>query len=306
MKVLVTGAFGFIGSNIVRLLEARGIKTILLDNFSSSNFQNLLDFKGDLIVGDVVDREIFKKLPKLDAVIHQAAITDTTLEDDNLMLRVNFEGFKNVLQYCLSKKIRLVYASSAGVYGSGSMPAKETQAPRPLNTYAFSKYLCDRLLLSQINKHSKPPVIGLRYFNVYGFCEAHKNKAASMIYQLYLQIKKGSRPRIFKYGQQKRDFIYVKDVAQIALRALELKRSAILNAGTGQARSFNEIIRILNKCLNTKLRPEYFKNPYQGLYQDYTEANISNLARILKFKPRYSLEQGIKDYIKTINKLGQQ
>ena len=125
MRVLVTGASGFIGANIVRLLEDRGIKTILLDNFSSSNFKNLVDFHGELIVGDILDREAFKRLPKLDAVIHEAAITDTTLKDDSLMLQVNFEGFKNILQYCLSKRIKLVYASSAAVYGDGPMPAKD-------------------------------------------------------------------------------------------------------------------------------------------------------------------------------------
>jgi ADP-L-glycero-D-manno-heptose 6-epimerase len=304
MRVLVTGAFGFIGSNVVRLLENRGAKVVLLDNFSSSNFKNLTDFKGELIVGDIIDREIFRKLPKLDAVIHQAAITDTTFKDDNFMLRVNFQGFKNILQYCLSKRIRLVYASSAGVYGSGPMPAKENQRLNPLNTYAFSKYLCDRNILNLINKDRRVSVVGLRYFNVYGWPEAHKDKAASMIYQLYLQMKQGKRPRVFKYGAQKRDFIYVKDVAQMTVMALELKGSAILNVGTGIARSFNQIIKILNKYLNTNLRPDYFENPYQGLYQDYTEADISNLVKRLKFKPRYSLEEGIKDYIKTIDKLG--
>ena len=302
IRVLITGAFGFIGSNVVRLLESKGIKTILLDNFYSSNFKNLPDSKGDLIVGDIVDKEIFKKLPRLDAVIHQAAITDTTLRDDNLMLRVNFEGFKNVLQYCLSRKIRLVYASSAGVYGSGLMPARENQRLNPLNTYAFSKYLCDRTLLSLIKKNRKPSVIGLRYFNVYGYPEVHKDKAASMIYQLYLQMKQGRRPRIFKYGEQKRDFIYVKDVAQITLMALELKGPAILNVGTGKPRSFNEIIKIFNKYLNTTHRPDYFENPYQGLYQDYTVANIGNLIKKLKFKARYSLEEGIGDYIKEITR----
>ena len=300
MRVLVTGAFGLIGSNIVRLLENKGIKTVLLDNFSSGDFRNLLDSKGDLIAGDILDREIFKKLPKIDGVIHEAAITDTTFKDDNLMLRVNFEGFKNVLRYCLSKKIRLVYASSAGVYGASAMPASESQKSNPLNSYAFSKYLCDRTVLSLINKNKNASVVGLRYFNVYGSPERHKLKAASMISQLYLQMKQGKRPRIFKNGGQKRDFIYVKDVAEITISALELKNPAILNVGTGKARSFNEVIKILNKQLKTDFRPDYFENPYQGLYQDYTEADTTNLVKKLKVKPRYSLEQGIEDYIKAI------
>jgi ADP-L-glycero-D-manno-heptose 6-epimerase len=301
MKVLVTGAFGFIGSNVVGVLERRGIKTVLLENFYSGNLKNLKYAKGELIIGDITEKQIFKKLPKLDAVIHEAAITDTTSKDDKQMLRVNFEGFRNVLQYCLSKKIKLVYASSAGVYGNGKMPASETQAPKPLNTYAYSKYLCDRTVLKLLKRNSRPSVIGLRYFNVYGFSEAHKHKAASMIYQLYLQIRSRQRPRIFKYGEQKRDFIYVKDAAKITVKALlELNGSTILNVGTGRARSFNEIIRILNRRLRTNLRPAYFKNPYSGLYQDYTVADTSNLFKKLKIKAGYSLEKGIEDYIKRI------
>ena len=300
MRVLVTGAMGFIGSNVARLLEHRGIETVLLDNFYASNSKNILDLEGKFIKADIADLKIFKKLPKLDAVIHQAAITDTTLKDDQLMLRVNFEGFRNVLKYCLSKKIKLVYASSAGVYGNGPMPAKENQRPAPLNMYGYSKYLCDCAVLEPIKKHRNPSVVGLRYFNVYGYPEAHKDKAASMIYQLYLQMIDGRRPRIFKYGKQERDFIYIKDVARATVKALELKDSAILNVGTGKARSFNDIIKILNKQLKTNLKPDYFDNPYKGLYQDFTLADTAALAKRLGFKASYSLEEGIKDYIKTI------
>ena len=297
MKILVTGAFGFIGSNVVRLLEERSIDVILLDSFYSSNFENLSHFKGDFIPGDIREPDIFKKLPKVEAIIHEAAVTDTTLEDDSLMLGVNFAGFRNVLTYCQRKRIKLVYASSAGVYGDLAMAAREEQAPKPLNAYAFSKHLCDREILKLAQKGKRLPFVGLRYFNVYGQGEAHKAKAASMIYQLYLQMKEGGSPRIFKYGEQKRDFIYVKDVAQITVKALELNQPTILNVGTGKARSFNEIIKILNKNLNTDLKPDYFDNPYQGLYQDETEADINNLKKTLKIEAHYSLEEGIKDYI---------
>lgn len=302
MKILITGAFGFIGSNIIRLLESQGIDTIILDNFYSSNFKNLSDFKGEFIFGDILDRDVFKRLPKVGVVIHEAAITDTILTDDGLMLKVNFSSFKNIVEYCLSKKIKLVYASSAGVYGDGPMPAKETQAPRPLNAYAFSKYLCDQYVLNLTKKNRNLPIVGLRYFNVYGPGEAHKGKSASMIYQLYLQMKENKRPRIFKYGEQKRDFIYIKDVAKISVKALELNKSVILNVGTGKARSFNEIIKLLNKNLNTDLEPDYFDNPHRGGYQDYTQADITNLVNILKIKPQYSLEEGIEDYLQEISK----
>jgi ADP-L-glycero-D-manno-heptose 6-epimerase len=301
MKVLVTGGFGFIGSSLVRALEEKGAKVIILDNFSSSNFKNIPDFKGEFIFGDILDKDLLKKLPKLDAVIHTAAITDTTLKDDTLMLKVNYQGFKNILEFCLNKKIDLVYASSAGVYGSIEGKIKETAPLNPLNTYGFSKALCDRLVLSLKSLPKNFTLVGLRYFNVYGKGEAHKGKSASMIYQLYLQMKNGQNPRIFKFGQQKRDFIYIKDVTRITLKALEFKGKAILNVGTGKARSFNEIIEILNQNLKTNLATEYFDNPYEGYYQNFTQADTENLKKFLKIEAEFSLEEGIRDYIKELD-----
>jgi ADP-L-glycero-D-manno-heptose 6-epimerase len=201
-----------------------------------------------------------------------------------------------VLNFSLKKKIKFIYASSAGVYGDGTSVMKETQTLRPLNTYAYSKYLCDCFALKMMKK-VKTLIVGLRYFNVYGPGEYHKKKAASMIYQLYLQMKENNRPRIFKYGEQKRDFVYVKDVARITIECLNFKKSVILNVGTGQARSFNEIISILNKVLHKKLNPQYFENPYKEVYQDYTCADITLLKKF-KLETKFRLEDGIKDYVK--------
>lgn len=297
MKVLVTGGAGLIGSNIVKQLEERNAKVIVLDDFSQADYRNLLDTKAAVICGDVVDEAVYKKLPKLDAVIHEAAITDTTLLDDTKMMRVNFEGFKNILHFCLKQKAKLVYASSAGVYGDGPSPMKETQEPRPLNTYAYSKWMCDRYQMSLPKTAKAPLIVGVRYFNVYGPGEHHKKKAASMTYQLYLQMKAGSRPRVFKHGEQKRDFIYVKDVARITIEALDFKQNTIMNVGTGIPRSFNDIIAALNRALNTNLEPDYFDNPFTGLYQDFTQADIS-IVKKNKIAPKYTLEAGISDYVK--------
>ena len=195
-----------------------------------------------------------------------------------------------------------MYASSAGVYGDGPSPMKENQPPKPLNTYAYSKFICDRVASTFFNKKNTPIIVGLRYFNVYGPGEHHKKKSASMIYQLYLQIKDNRRPRLFKFGQQKRDFVYVKDVASVTVKALTLKRSVILNVGTGIARSFNDIVKIINKTLKRRLSPFYFDNPYAKVYQNYTEADISKLKRIMDYKRFYSLEEGIKEYLDTIKK----
>ena len=256
MRVLVTGGAGFIGSNIINILEDKGAQVYILDNFSHSDYKNLMKTKGEIICSDILDEGIYKKLPKLDCIIHQAAVTDTTLRDEAKIMMVNFNGFKNVLNFCLEKKIKLIYASSAGVYGTGPSPMKESQKLIPHNTYAYSKYLCD-CLVQEISKQKVSPIIvGVRYFNVYGPGEHHKGTSASMIYQLYLQMKGDLRPRVFKYGEQKRDFIYVKDAARITVEALQAKKSTILNVGTGGARSFNDIISILNKVLEKNLKPD--------------------------------------------------
>jgi len=213
------------------------------------------------------------------------------------MMAVNYQGSKNILAFCLKRNIRLVYASSAGVYGEGKSPMRENQKITPHNTYAYSKYLFDCEVIKATKNKKTMPIVGLRYFNVYGPGEYHKDSAASMCYQLYLQMSQGQRPRIFKYGEQKRDFIYVNDVARISTLGLQSKQSAILNVGTGIARSFNDIVNSLNKNLNKNLKPNYFDNPYQGSYQNYTQADINLLKKVLKTKAEFSLEAGIKDYV---------
>lgn len=294
MKVLVTGGAGFIGSNVVKLLEEKGACVYILDDFSQASYRNIADVKADVICGSVTDEDLIRKLPKLDAVIHEGAITDTTLPDDTRMIDVNFNGFKYLFSFCMKNKVRLVYASSAGVYGDGQFPMKESQKARPLNTYAYSKYLCDKYTTSR--KKTPALVVGLRYFNVYGPNEYHKGLSASMIYQLYLQMKQGKRPRVFKHGEQKRDFIYVKDIAALTVAALELKKNNILNVGTGIPRSFNDIIAALNTTLKTDLAPDYFDNPYCGVYQDFTQADTTRL-NACGLSAGYSLEDGIKDYL---------
>ena len=296
-RILVTGGAGFIGSNVVKLLEKKGAKTVVLDDFSHTSYKNLSEVKPEVICADITDNSIYKKLPKVDAVIHEAAITDTTLAVDSKMMMVNYEGSKNVLDFCLQKKIPLVYASSAGVYGGSKPPMREDQGLIPHNTYGYSKYLFDCHVLKVSRQKTTPPIVGLRYFNVYGPREYHKGSAASMIYQLYRQMIADKNPRVFKHGEQKRDFIYVKDVARITVAALESGKRAILNVGTGKARSFNDVISILNKVLNKSLETTYFDNPYGDKYQNYTRADTSLLQKVLKTEAGFCLEKGVKDYV---------
>jgi len=298
MRILVTGGAGFIGSNVVKILEDKGIEVVVLDNFSHASYRNLINLKAEVLCADIRDESFLKKLPKLDGVIHLAAITDTTLLDDTEMMTVNYNGFKNYFNFCLKKKIKMVYASSAGVYGSQDFAMKEDQTIVPHNTYAYSKYLCD-CYMRKLTKNIKSPIaVGLRYFNVYGPNEYHKGTSASMTYQLYLQMKQNKQPRIFTDGQQKRDFIYVKDVARITVEALDSRKSTVLNVGTGIPRSFNDIVNSLNKTMKIDLKPDYFDNPYVGKYQDYTEADTALLKEVLNTQAEFTLEAGIEDYLK--------
>lgn len=139
-------------------------------------------------------------------------------------------------------------------------------------------------------------VVGVRYFNVYGPREAHKGKFASMIYQLYLQMKQGNRPRIFKWGQQKRDFVYVKDAVEATIIASRAPKSTVYNVGSGQATSFNEVIQLLNQSLGTDYEPEYFDCPYD-FYQEFTQADMTKIREELGFVPKYSIQRGIKEYV---------
>jgi ADP-L-glycero-D-manno-heptose 6-epimerase len=140
-------------------------------------------------------------------------------------------------------------------------------------------------------------IIGLRYFNVYGPREAHKGVPASMVYHLSRQMKAGQRPRIFKQGEQKRDFVYVKDIVEGSIRALEAKQSGIYNLGSGQARSFNELVDVLNRSLGTDLKADYFENPHAH-YQNFTQADLTRVREGLGYEPKYTLETGVADYMK--------
>ena len=300
-KYLVTGGAGFIGSNIAKTLEAQGHEVTVLDDFAKNgNFKNLIGFKGDVITAD-----LFEQVPAdmyFDAIFHEAAITDTTVMDQKAMMQQNVEAFKNLLQFAAENEIKkVIYASSAATYGNGPVPNVETQSTHPENVYGFSKAIMDNVARQFAAENHDMTIIGLRYFNVYGPGEYYKGKMASMIYQLYLQMKEGKRPRVFKMGEQQRDFVYVKDIVKINLCALNNgKETGVYNAATGIPRNFNEIIACLNKEMGTNLEPEYFDNPYKAFFQVKTQADITKSTEKLGYTPDYTLETGIADYVKIL------
>jgi ADP-L-glycero-D-manno-heptose 6-epimerase len=173
----------------------------------------------------------------------------------------------------------------------------ESNGAAPANIYAFSKTIMDNIATREVKESRDWTIIGLRYFNVYGPREAHKGVPASMVYHLSKQMKAGQRPRIFKHGEQKRDFVYVKDIVEGSIRGLDAQQSGIYNLGAGQARSFNELVDILNKSLGTNLQPDYFENPHAH-YQNFTQADLNNVRKALGYEPRFPLEEGVKDYMK--------
>ncbi|MBI4802580.1 MAG: ADP-glyceromanno-heptose 6-epimerase [Elusimicrobia bacterium] len=298
MRYLVTGGAGFVGSNLAFALESeRRAFVTALDNFSSGDYRNLIGFKGDVIAEDILSDGWFKKAGTVDAVFHEAALTDTTSEDQKKMVEVNVEGFRNVLKFALAAGVKkVIYASSAGVYGNGPCPMKEDQSPVPENVYGFSKALMDNLAADFAAAHKEMTLVGLRYFNVYGPREYYKGHAASMMYQLYLQMKTGKKPKIFKFGEQMRDFVYVKDAVRANLNALDAEQSCVVNVAAGAPENFNRVVDCLNKAMKTDLAPEYFDNPY-GFYQQKTQADLRRAKAHLNYRPEWKLQDGIADYV---------
>jgi ADP-L-glycero-D-manno-heptose 6-epimerase len=298
---LVTGGAGFIGSNLTLALQEKypeGRLTVV-DDFRSGDFKNLRGYRGDFVAADlaVLDWPAQFGQEKFDGIFHLASITDTTVHDQFPQVHDNVESFRRLLRFARPNRTRVIYASSAATYGAASGVNREENEAAPANVYAFSKVIMDNIARRAAAEDPEWKIVGLRYFNVYGPREAHKGVPASMILHLSRQIKEGKRPRIFKHGEQKRDFVYVKDIVQGTLLALEAKASGIYNLGSGQARSFNELIAILNRTLGTSYEPEYFDNPHAH-YQNHTEADLTNVRKSLGYEPKFPLEEGVADYIR--------
>ena len=291
MKYLVTGGAGFIGSNLALTLESEKHQVTVIDNFSSGHLDNLKGFKGKIIKQDISKN--FEINETFNAIFHQAAITDPRYGNDEDLLKQNINGFKNIIEIAENGKSKLIYASSASVYGNTATPQKEKQEKDITCAYAQSKLIMDEMASHYFEKMH---VVGLRYFNVFGPNEANKGRAASMIYHLIKQLQSNQIPKLFKFGEQKRDHIYVKDCVLANILALDAK-PGIYNVGTGIATTFNDLLKLINESLGTNYTPNYIDMPYNPkTYQTNTQADTKKAESILKFKARYPLKDAIKEY----------
>lgn len=312
--ILVTGGAGFIGSAVVWELNKRGIEDIIISDHlgTSDKWKNLRALKySDYIEKDeLLAHLVYGTVPfKLSAVIHMGACSSTTESDCSYLAENNFAYTKILAEYCISKKIRFIYASSAATYGNGEKGFKDdlktVGSLRPLNMYGYSKQMFD--LYAERNKYFDK-ITGIKFFNVYGPNEYHKGEMSSKIFKAYHEIKETGKIRLFKSddpawkdGESVRDFVYVKDCSKIICDILQNKKiSGLLNLGSGHARSWNDLADSVFKSMNKKKRTEFFDMPenLRGKYQYFTESDNSNLLSTgLKVKFT-SLEKGINDYIK--------
>lgn len=306
---IVTGGAGFIGSNLVKGLNARGISDILVvDNLAcGQKFLNLVD----LDIADYCSREDFNRRltqgldkSQVQAVFHQGACSNTMEYDGRFMMDNNYQYSKNLLHFCLEGHIPFVYASSAAVYGSSTVFREEPACEGPLNIYGYSKLLFDRYVQRLMPKITSG-VVGLRYFNVYGPGEGQKGRMASMVHQLYHQLRSTGKALLFEGsggygdGEQRRDFVAVEDIVAVNF-FFEQQRAhqGIYNVGTGQSRSFNAIARTLISQLGEgeivyQPMPEVLKDKYQN----FTQADIGQLRGAGYTAEMTSLEKGIAAFL---------
>lgn len=317
--ILITGGAGFIGSNLAFYFQKNfpTCNVIIFDKFrneetfsngnlkSFGHFKNLLGFHGEIISGDINCPQDTEKLKTyaFDYIFHQAAISDTTVNDQALMVQTNVNAFKTLLDMAASMNANMIYASSAATYGVSDTFSIGYEQPN--NVYGFSKLMMDNVAKKYMKK-SSISIVGLRYFNVYGEREFFKNKTASMVLQFGLQLLGGKNAKLFEGSDTiRRDFIYIEDVIQANIKACKPKQSGVYNVGTGKARSFQDIVDILKNELEIKRDDVYIPNPFVGQYQFFTEADISLSEEFLEYSPRFSLEEGIKNYIKEIKRIDQ-
>ena len=310
--IVVTGAAGFIGRNVVAELNARGYDNLLLvDKLGhDEKWRNLLGLNYE----DILDPDEFLssvekgRIAELEALIHLGACSSTTERNADFLLQNNLHYTRALCDYCVREKIRFIYASSAATYGDGSHGYRDDLAElatlRPLNMYGYSKHMFDLWA----RKHKLfDRIVGLKYFNVFGPFEDHKGDMRSMVAKSYEQIQKTGKVELFKSyrpdyadGEQKRDFIYVKDAVAMTLHFLECRAGGgLFNCGTGQARSWKDLTMAVFAAMKMPPQIEFIEMPeiLQGKYQYFTQAPMEKMQEAGYATPFTSLEAAVADYV---------
>ncbi len=326
MVTIVTGAAGFIGANIVKELNRRGITSVVaVDNLEKAGkFKNL----ADCTIADYLDKREFLAMLESDsldqevsAILHQGACSDTMEHNGRYMMDNNFRYTCKVFRYCQDHEIPLVYASSASVYGANTTFREEPACESPLNVYGYSKLAFDQYFRQRAQESGlTAPCVGLRYFNVYGPNEQHKERMASVTFHFFNQYLEKGKIRLFEgcdgyaHGEQRRDFISVEDIVRVNLWFLDHPEiSGIFNLGTGRSRTFNDVaVATINAIRATKGEDELtlqdmrarelieyipFPDALKGKYQSYTEADMKSLLEAGYDHPFLDVTEGVARYV---------
>jgi ADP-L-glycero-D-manno-heptose 6-epimerase len=327
MTIVVTGAAGFVGSNLVRALNARGETRILaVDNLERGDkFRNLAGCD----IADYLDKEEFLRRVEggdfagsVEAVFHQGACSDTMESNGRYMMENNYRYSMALLEFCLEDEVSFIYASSGAVYGGSTTFREERRYEAPLNVYGYSKFLFDQAVRRRLPEAGSQ-IAGFRYFNVYGPNEWHKGRMASVAWHFFNQYTASGKVRPFEgsggyaNGEQQRDFVSVEDVARVNLYFLENPDlSGIFNVGTGRAQTFNDVaLATINACRRAKGEQavtladaqrqgliEYapFPDALKGKYQNFTQADVGALRRAGYSAPMLTVEEGVGRYVRQL------
>lgn len=293
-NILVTGATGFIGSSIADRLYDMG-HTII-----ASGRGGEVACKHHVMLSSNLDG--LEKVGNIDVCFHQAAHNDTTDGDAKRMFeancRMSIDLFAKVASLGCGK---IVYASSASVYGFSPSPQREDCESSPTNVYSRSKDILE-MLASGFSERTGCVCVGLRYFNVYGSREAHKGKRASMVFQLCSAASEGKDIKVFKWGEQSRDWVSVDDVVDANLAAMAHEKSDVFNVGSGTSTSINDLLAIISDELGESPKIEYVDNPYLEAYQSHTMASLDKITSETGYKPKVDIDRGVRDLLRQIKK----
>ena len=313
---IVTGGAGFIGSNLIKSLNERGITDILVvdDLSDGTKFVNLVDLQ----IMDYIDKDDFisqivsgQNFGEVKAIFHEGACSQTTQWDGKFMMENNYEYSKDLLHYCIERNIPFIYASSAATYGGNNTFKEDVAFEGALNVYGYSKQQFDNYVRriwddAKANNEILPQITGFRYFNVYGPREQHKGSMASVAFHLNNQINAGENAKLFE-GEHKRDFVYISDVCKVNLWFFDQRKSGIFNLGTGNAESFLEVGKAVvkyhneNKGASASIERIVFPEHLKGFYQSFTQADLSNL-RAAGYDGEFkSVAQGTAEYMANLN-----